>query len=617
MDKFVVRSCAGGESNSGKRPAKIYKNSNKTKRNKRSYDPNFLTYGFTWTGHDEDPRPQCVVCGEVLANESFKPCKLQRHLQTKHSELQAKPLAFFQRKQKALQGQKSVLKTATTANKRALQASFVVAHWIAKTGKAHTIGVRFFLPCAKEVVSVVLGQSAADLMGTIPLSNDTISRRIESMAEDVMCQVIAKVKQSQFFAIQIDETTDVSSDAQLLTYIRYEHEGELQEDFLFCRTLTDRATGEQLFATLDSFISDNGLDWQSCVGICSDGARAMTGKYSGLVTRVQAVAPNAVWTHCIIHRQALVAKKMPPSLKQVLDNAVSAVNAVKTSATSSRIFRVVCDEMGSEHNQLLYHTEVRWLSRGRVLSRLFELREEVRIFFADKNNPLAEKFADPKWLAQLAYLADIFDRLNVLNAGLQGRDTNLFVLTDKIESWIHKLRLWHNRVSSGDFEAFALLDDFLDEHNISKDDLKPIICEHIDGLIGQFRNYFPEKASADNWIRNPFVIDTIAVLPLTQQEGLIDISCDESLKASFTGQPLAKFWISVRSEYPELSNAALRKLVPFASTYLCESGFSALTLIKNKYRSRLRVEGDLRLFLSPTQPRIDELCSELQAHPSH
>ncbi|KAL1277353.1 hypothetical protein QQF64_024026 [Cirrhinus molitorella] len=97
----------------------------------------------------------------------------------------------------------------------------------------------------------------------------------------------------------------------------------------------------------------------------------MTGKHSGLVTKVQAVAPFAVWMHCMVHRQALAAKNMPPDMKQVMDEAFLAVN--KMSATSTRLFKVLCQEMGAEHQQLLFPSEVRWLSRGKVLSRLHEL----------------------------------------------------------------------------------------------------------------------------------------------------------------------------------------------------------------------------------------------------
>ena len=59
-----------------------------------------------------------------------------------------------------------------------------------------------------------------------------------------------------------------------------------------------------------------------------------------------------------------------------------------------------------------------------------------------------------------------------------------------------------------------------------------------------------------------------------------------------------RFWFSVESEFPQISTKAMKVLIPFTSTYLCECGFSALTLIKNKYRSRLQAEDDLRLFLS-------------------
>ena len=36
--------------------------------------------------------------------------------------------------------------------------------------------------------------------------------------------------------------------------------------------------------------------------------------------------------------------------------------------------------MGTEHTVLLFHTNVRWLSRGKVFNRLFELRYEVLTF---------------------------------------------------------------------------------------------------------------------------------------------------------------------------------------------------------------------------------------------
>jgi hypothetical protein len=69
--------------------------------------------------------------------------------------------------------------------------------------------------------------------------------------------------------------------------------------------------------------------------------------------------------------------------------------------------------MGSDHIQLLLHTEVRWLSRGRMLSRLFELHSEVQLFLGETNFELKDKLTDNLWITTLAYLSDIFNRLNV------------------------------------------------------------------------------------------------------------------------------------------------------------------------------------------------------------
>jgi hypothetical protein len=74
----------------------------------------------------------------------------------------------------------------------------------------------------------------------------------------------------------------------------------------------------------------------------------------------------------------------------------------------ARLFHFLYDEMGSEHVQLLLYTEVRWLSRGKVLTRLFELHREVQVFLQDKNLPASDVFDDTVWLSHLAYLSDIF-----------------------------------------------------------------------------------------------------------------------------------------------------------------------------------------------------------------
>jgi hypothetical protein len=103
---------------------------------------------------------------------------------------------------------------------------------------------------------------------------------------------------------------------------------------------------------------------------------------------------------------------------------------------------------------------------------------------------------------------------------------------------------------------------------------------------------------------------------LSSKEELVEISCDNSLKSIHSKKPLISFWIGVEKEYPTLSIIAVKYLLPF-TTYLCETGFSSLTALKNKYRNRLDVEDDLRLYLSKITPIIDELCKRKQAQPPH
>ncbi|XP_072387627.1 uncharacterized protein [Diabrotica undecimpunctata] len=52
----------------------------------RKYNSDYLKMGFTFTGPEQQPKPQCVICYESISNKCMKPAKLRRHLETKHPE---------------------------------------------------------------------------------------------------------------------------------------------------------------------------------------------------------------------------------------------------------------------------------------------------------------------------------------------------------------------------------------------------------------------------------------------------------------------------------------------------------------------------------------------------
>ncbi len=169
-------------------------------------------------------------------------------------------------------------------------------------------------------------------------------------------------------------------------------------------------------------------------------------------------------------------KNMPDELLSVLNDVVKIVNFIKARPLNSHIFRTICNEMGSEHETLLLHTEVRWLSRGKVLSRMFELRCEVQEFFVHNPFPLSSFLQDDIWLQKLTYLAETFSTLNKLNLSLQGLSTTIFNTQDKVEALIKKLVFWANWINTNFTECFPLLSEFLQSREAA-------LSNYVKGLI--------------------------------------------------------------------------------------------------------------------------------------
>ena len=232
----------------------------------------------------------------------------------------------------------------------------------------------------------VMGEEKSNTLKKISLSNDTVKKRISEMSQDILLQVVEEVRSSPRFSLQLDESIDISSCAQLLVYARYIFENNVKVQCLFSEPPSTTCGGEDVFQIVKDFFEKHALNWKQLVRICTDGAPSMIGYRSGFKGLITSVAPHVSFTHCVIHRFALAIKTLPSGLREVLQDVVKIVNHISENATTSRLFAAFCEEVGSDFKVLLLYTEVRWLSRGKVLNRLLQLREEAAIFLENERS---------------------------------------------------------------------------------------------------------------------------------------------------------------------------------------------------------------------------------------
>ena len=114
-------------------------------------------------------------------------------------------------------------------------------------------------------------------------------------------------------------------------------------------------------------------------------------------------------------------KLLTQKLSERISDCIEIVNLIKAKALNSQIFSILCDKMESKYQSLLFYTSVRWLSRGKVLARLFELQSKVKQFLLKQiKHERYKHLEDDHWIAKRAYMEDVFKHMNKLN-GPDGR----------------------------------------------------------------------------------------------------------------------------------------------------------------------------------------------------
>ncbi|CAH1984688.1 unnamed protein product [Acanthoscelides obtectus] len=157
----------------------------------------------------------------------MKPSKLQANLRRCHPDKTEKDLKYFQTLKDKFQNRPTLDRMFASTSQR---------NDDAKSGKPHTIGEKLILTAVEEVLKTVLHKPASDIIKRIPLSNNTVERRIDEISSDIE-SFLCNYLQTTQFSIQLDESTLPDNAALLLAYVRFIMNQEIYEELLFARTL--------------------------------------------------------------------------------------------------------------------------------------------------------------------------------------------------------------------------------------------------------------------------------------------------------------------------------------------------------------------------------------------
>ncbi|XP_038660110.1 general transcription factor II-I repeat domain-containing protein 2A-like [Scyliorhinus canicula] len=382
-------------------------------------------------------------------------------------------------------------------------------------------------------------------------------------------------------------------------------------------SLSDTITGKDLYNCVINSLIRSGLSLDKLASVTTDGAPALTGKHSGLVRlmndKIKEEIPlhSALSFHCIIHQESLCKSSL--KLKHVMDPVVRAVNLIRARGMKHRQFRSFLEDIEADFTDVLYHTNVRWLSMGKVLKRVWDLKAEIVMFFnmKDISCDFSKEIESDEWVCDFSFAVDIMQKLNEVNTKLQGKAVFAHELYLEVKAFQAKLKLFTKQLTEQNFFHFPLL-----KTRAVTEALAHKYSSQLMALKEEFTRRFADFKAIEGQfglLSSPFACDIETATEELQME-LIDLQADNSLKRMFESKPLVEFYASLHSEkFQNLRTFARKMFVLFASTYICEQAFSIMKVNKSKNRSLLtnsNLQSVLRISTSNLTPDFNKLICQ-------
>ncbi|XP_063090568.1 general transcription factor II-I repeat domain-containing protein 2 isoform X7 [Cavia porcellus] len=412
---------------------------------------------------------------------------------------------------------------------------------------------------------------------------------IEDVAGNPWEKLREKIKLFVAYSIAIDEITDINNTMQLAIFIRGVDENfDMSEELLDTVPMTGTKSAHEIFSRVEKSLKKFNIDWSKLVSVASTGTPAMVDASHGLVTKLKAKVAmlckgsDLMSVCCIIHPESLCAQRL--KMDHVMDVVVSSVNWVCSRGLNHSEFTTLLYELDSQYGSLLYHTGIKWLSRGLVLKRFFESLEEIDNFLSSRGKPVPQ-LSSQDWIRDLAFLVDMTTHLNTLNMSLQGHSQMVTQMYDLIRAFVAKLCLWETHLARNNLAHFPTL--------------KSVSRNESDGLnyiprVAELKSEFQKRLSDFKLYEaeltlfsSPFAIKIDSVREELQME-VIDLQCNTALRAKYDKVGVPEFYKYLWSSYPRYRSHCARILSMFGSTYICEQLFSIMKLSQTKDGSQLQ-----------------------------
>ena len=290
-------------------------------------------------------------------------------------------------------------------------------------------------------------------------------------------------------------------------------------------------------------------------------------------------------------------------------DSVMVINFIKSRPRNARLFRRLCENMGAEHTTLLLHTQ--------KYAGCWNYDLKSTPFWSSTGLPMPPCSRTQTGLQSCAIWQIYSANWTNWMCLCRGKETSILNMYDKVGGFLKKAELWRRSSAEGDFTCFPQVDAFLSREDVDRAPVKSVIVGHLTNVIKDFHSYFPDmedKSVQLDWVRNPFLLSEAnrSYLSLIRKNSW---KCHVTVASRWSLPHPHSHSVVCEAGAPDLGQKALEQLLPFASTYLCEASFSAMT-DQNKSKKQT-VPGEELHHSTSLPPRLTKILSEAQAQVSH